>query len=318
MRELAPVHSVSELMDLISSKLTPFHRHKVGDYSRETQYKFPFGIWFRGQSDESWPLTPKVFRKKEFDESSMFHHFQIRAPEYRNLHRSIFDWLCLMQHYGLPTRLLDWSESVLVALFFAVNERKDSDGRVFVLNAKRLNTLTTSWKVESLERSGVCTPWSLNVVAKSQLAVSRNITDWQQRMRSLSDMESWRTAIGREIADKPHPRGLSLPVAVLPSRLNGRMIFQSSCFTLHGGKMYLRRNEGGKDYLPEPKALKDISEDLHGDGEFLLSFTIPGSAKKRIRRELLLLGIHPGALFPEIDRQAGYIETFWRMSERDS
>lgn len=50
-------------------------------------------------------------------------------------------WLTLMQHYGLPTRLLDWSESPLVALYFALSSDKDAktDAAVWVLNPMKLN-----------------------------------------------------------------------------------------------------------------------------------------------------------------------------------
>ena len=50
-------------------------------------------------------------------------------------------WLTLMQHYGLPTRLLDWSESPLVALYFALSSDEDAkaDAAVWVLNPMKLN-----------------------------------------------------------------------------------------------------------------------------------------------------------------------------------
>ncbi|MCB5383968.1 FRG domain-containing protein [Blautia glucerasea] len=49
-------------------------------------------------------------------------------------------WLTMMQHYGLPTRLLDWSESPLVALYFALSEKKDDiDAAVWIMNPMKLN-----------------------------------------------------------------------------------------------------------------------------------------------------------------------------------
>jgi hypothetical protein len=318
-KDLGSVGSVSEAIKLLGKKdFIDFHRHVVKDFSKETLYRFPFGIWFRGQANAKWDLVPAIFRRPDFDESSMFHHFQIRAPEYRSSHRSVFDWLCLMQHYNLPTRLLDWSESVLVALFFAAQGSGKIDGKVYALNARRLNFLTNSRTWNDGERANVCTPWSLDVVARAQLTVAKTHTDWLHRMSSLSDMESWRTSKCREIAEKKEfdPEALATPTGVLPSRLNGRMVFQSSAFTLHGGKSYFRKKGMSSEILPKPRRLENIdAEQADPDKQFILCFTVPGGCKGDILRELLLLGIHPGALFPEVDRQAESIRWFWQMSE---
>jgi hypothetical protein len=318
-KDLGSVDSVSKVVKLLGSDdFFEFHRHTVKDFSKETLYRFPFGIWFRGQANARWGLVPAVFRRRDFDESSMFHHFQIRAPEYRSSHRSVFDWLCLMQHYNLPTRLLDWSESILVALFFAAQGSGKSDGKVYALNARRLNFLTNSRIWIDGERANVCTPWSLDVAARAQLTVTKTRSEWLDRMSSLSDMESWRTLKCQKIAEKKlfDPEALATPTGVLPSRLNGRMVFQSSAFTLHGGKSYFRKPGMSSEAIPQPRRLEDIEAEQTDPGkQFLLCFTVPGSCKDGILRELLLLGIHPGALFPEVDRQAESIRWFWQLSE---
>jgi hypothetical protein len=102
----------------------------------------------------------------------MYHHFRFRASENRATCRSTFDWLCLMQHYELPTRLLDWTESPLVGLFFAVKDEKyeSLDGRLFMLNAKRLNLGSSAFR--RAHASDICTPESRDTTARALLAES--------------------------------------------------------------------------------------------------------------------------------------------------
>ncbi|MDD5755246.1 MAG: FRG domain-containing protein, partial [Methylococcales bacterium] len=94
-------------------------------------------IWFRGHSDYSWKLEPIIFREN-YDEAGMYEEFIRRFPEHSHNHKNVFEWLTLMQHYGLPTRLLDWSENLLVALFFCCNDEKfkRKNGAVFAFIPK--------------------------------------------------------------------------------------------------------------------------------------------------------------------------------------
>jgi hypothetical protein len=48
-----------------------------------------------------------------------------------------WDWLCLAQHHGLPTRLLDWSYNPLSAIYFSVEADSSVDGKLFALDAPK-------------------------------------------------------------------------------------------------------------------------------------------------------------------------------------
>ncbi len=100
-------------------------------------------LWFRGQANETWPLLPNYLRlSKAPSENSLLVRFKQNAMMLlSDKPKESFDWLFLMQHYGVPTRLLDWSESALVALYFAINEskHKKKDAALWVLKPTQLN-----------------------------------------------------------------------------------------------------------------------------------------------------------------------------------
>ena len=101
-------------------------------------------LWYRGHAENTWTLLPGYQRlKKPPPESVLINRFKQNANlllEHRP--KSDFEWLFMMQHDGVPTRLLDWTESPLVALYFAVNSHEKKPGTVWVLDPVKLNQST--------------------------------------------------------------------------------------------------------------------------------------------------------------------------------
>jgi hypothetical protein len=100
-----------------------------------TKYRKSTGFKFRGQSNSDWQLIPKAGRGllKNINDQSLFIHWKRRALAYlQKENYNDWDLLAIANHYGVPTRLLDWTQNPLIAAFFACIENPDVDGSVYI------------------------------------------------------------------------------------------------------------------------------------------------------------------------------------------
>lgn len=100
-------------------------------------------VWFRGQSKSSWKLVPSLARKATHlqAENALIKRFMQNAvPHLDRPTLAEWEWMFLMQHHRAPTRLLDWSESPLAALYFSVHSNPKTQGAVWCLDPVSLNS----------------------------------------------------------------------------------------------------------------------------------------------------------------------------------
>jgi hypothetical protein len=113
------------------------------DHSSDRYFAEARGRWvFRGHSDSAFELIPSVgrgvhtSRDRRKHEQSLFNIFCREARGCLNvLPSNDWEWLSLAQHHGLPTRLLDWTHNILVALYFVVEANPSTDGTLFALRS---------------------------------------------------------------------------------------------------------------------------------------------------------------------------------------
>ena len=180
-------------------------------------------VWFRGHSKCGWDLQPAVYRpdfpaQTEDDrlrtEQHMTQDFRVQAAGVLTGRETDAELYFLEQHYRMPTRLLDWTNSPLPGLYFAVTGNDDTDGELFMMDAYQLSP-------------------SQKAVGFEGIATARNAIF----EKALHPIFRW-----QKPDDFP-----DFIIPVRPDHLDHRMSLQRSCFTFHVPKRHvLTRGENSR------------------------------------------------------------------------
>jgi hypothetical protein len=119
----------------------------------------PDPVWYRGQASAAFTLLPSLYRAPggSKHERSVFQKFRQLSGKFIQEGESDWDVLFAMQHYGVPTRLLDWTPVAGIAVFFALSFRAedDKDCAVFLIDPVSLNKYSGRKAVLSPDEKGL-------------------------------------------------------------------------------------------------------------------------------------------------------------------
>ena len=250
--------------------------------------------FYRGHSNKSkYKLEPSLFRK---DNNGNYLYLENEHILYRELIVSnsadfqsdefTLDRLVRMQHYSLPTRLLDITSNPLIALYFACKSAPDEDGEVIVFSLSRNEVKYFDSDVASC----------ISNLARLPKAEKDNINFENE---NFNEQISVKRLIHLIREEKPYfepkiiPDDLRKIICVKGKQSNVRISSQSGAFLLYG-----------LDAVMDEEGTSEIN---------VMRITV--SNKPSILKELDLLNINESTVFPYIENSAKYVAGKYKFNK---
>lgn len=260
--------------------------------------------FYRGHSKgKKYKLAPAVFRTDDecSAEATMFKELIIsNAPDFRD-DSSTFEKLVRMQHYSLPTRLLDISTNPLVGLYFACKSSPKDSGEIIQFTIKEdkikffdsdtVSCIANLAQLSKKDKDGISFFENLGAGVSSEL-------EGKDRSKNFNGQDPIRKLLHFIKEEKPYFRDAIFPddlkriICVRGKLNNSRIMSQSGAFLIFGLNTSLP-----EDGTPEI-AIKRM--------------TISASSKEKIIKELDQLALNESTIFPYIENSARYIAAKYR------
>ena len=275
----------------------------IADFISELQ-KIPrkgnFELYFRGHNDVGYLLEPSIYRNNRLisNENIIFKEFILRTPSDFLNEKSALEKLVKMQHYGLPTRLLDITTNPLVALFFACHTKRknNNNGKVIVFRIPKSDIKYYDSDTVSIIANIAKRPADFSInIAKRKYYRRDEIKAFNEDehipylLHEIKEEKSYFQSI-------INPNDIERVVAVKVKQSNSRIIKQSGSFLIFG----INRVKNKAAKIPDDWIINlELKQ---------VDFEIDNLSKNDILEELNILGINEATLFPELDNQAEYLK----------
>lgn len=255
----------------------------------------PFQYFYRGESNTEWNLRPSVLRSDyTWDKESFFYHeIQARCPgEFKN--SSFLNNLVTMQHYGCPTRLLDITSSPLIALYFACESNQHRDGKVIIFPI-----IQGSIAYSDSDKALILSCLSHFSKNEQKSLISETCSTKKNKPIDYTLLPQYSKLIQEIKIEKPSFQDqinigdLLNPLFIQPNMTNSRILNQHGAFILSGLCSNL-----------------DLCSKQLNSRVAKHRIIIKAASKREILRQLDVIGINKGTIYPDIEKVAEHLKSF--------
>ena len=253
-------------------------------------------LFFRGHANINYLLEPSIQRSENFlkNEHLIFEESILENPEEFLYEKRNIDKLKKMQHYGLPTRLLDVTSNLLVAVYFSVSSFSDKDGEVIVFTEDSDKIAYSSSKKISVLSSLARLSYEDKIKLYELSWDNSDLLSKNSGENSVSELVSKISEETGKLDTGIEPDNLKNSYFVLTKKDNRRIQKQDGAFICCSLNPYV------KDDLNRYRGTNHYGKKV--------ILVIPKDKKGEFRKQLEVFGIHEGTIYPEIEHVSAYLK----------